>query len=55
VAAAAGGAIAMGRQLQDGQVEYEDGTPATTSQMAKDISVFLAFASEPEHDFRKVR
>lgn len=48
-----GGAIAMGRQLQDGQVEYEDGTPATTSQMAKDISVFLAFASEPEHDFRK--
>ncbi len=30
-----GGAIAMARQLQDGQLEYEDGTPATTSQMAK--------------------
>lgn len=30
-----GGAIAMARQLQDGQIEYEDGTPATTSQMAK--------------------
>lgn len=32
-----GGAIAMARQLQDGQLEYEDGTPATTSQMAKVI------------------
>lgn len=44
----------MGRQLMDGQLEYEDGTPATTSQMAKDISVFLAFCAEPEHDYRKV-
>lgn len=49
-----GGAIAMGRQLQDGQLEYEDGTPATTSQMAKDVSAFLAFCAEPEHDYRKV-
>ncbi|RLN97931.1 hypothetical protein BBJ28_00013339 [Nothophytophthora sp. Chile5] len=48
-----GGAIAMERQLQDGQIEYEDGTPCTTSQMAKDVSVFLAWASEPEHDVRK--
>lgn len=44
----------MGRQLQDGQLEYEDGTPATTSQMAKDVSAFLAFCAEPEHDYRKV-
>jgi len=48
-----GGAIAMARQLQDGQIEYEDGTEATTSQMAKDISVFLAWCAEPEHDQRK--
>ncbi|ETL46583.1 hypothetical protein L916_03555 [Phytophthora nicotianae] len=48
-----GGAIAMERQLQDGQIEYEDGTPCTTSQMAKDVSVFLAWAAEPEHDVRK--
>jgi ubiquinol-cytochrome c reductase cytochrome c1 subunit len=28
-----GGAIAMERQLNDGQLEYEDGTPATASQV----------------------
>ena len=48
-----GGAIAMGRVLFDDLVEYEDGTPATTSQMAKDVSTFLNWASEPEHDDRK--
>jgi ubiquinol-cytochrome c reductase cytochrome c1 subunit len=29
------------------------GTPATTSQMAKDVSTFLNWAAEPEHDERK--
>lgn len=48
-----GAAIAMEKQLNDGQIEYEDGTPATASQMAKDVAVFLAWASEPEHDDRK--
>ena len=48
-----GGAIAMPAPLQDGQVDYEDGTPATVAQMAKDVSIFLAWASEPEHDDRK--
>ncbi|ORX93006.1 hypothetical protein K493DRAFT_262923 [Basidiobolus meristosporus CBS 931.73] len=48
-----GGAIAMARVLYDGLVEYEDGTPATTSQMAKDVTTFLSWASEPEHDERK--
>ena len=48
-----GGAIAMAKQLVDGQVEYEDKTVATESQMAKDVAAFLAFASEPEHDERK--
>ena len=48
-----GGSIAMGRVLFDDLVEYEDGTPATTSQMAKDVTTFLNWASEPEHDDRK--
>lgn len=48
-----GGAIAMPKQLVDGQVEYEDGTPATETQMAKDVACFLAWAAEPEHDERK--
>jgi len=48
-----GGAIAMAKQLVDGQVDYEDGTPSTETQMAKDIATFLAWVSEPEHDERK--
>jgi ubiquinol-cytochrome c reductase cytochrome c1 subunit len=43
----------MARVLFDGVVEYEDGTPATTSQMAKDVCEFLSWAAEPEHDERK--
>lgn len=43
----------MQRVLYDGLVEYEDGTPATTSQMAKDVVTFLSWASEPELDDRK--
>jgi ubiquinol-cytochrome c reductase cytochrome c1 subunit len=49
-----GGAIAMPKMLVDGGVEYEDGTPATESQMAKDVSTFLSWAAEPEHDDRKL-
>jgi hypothetical protein len=48
-----GGGIAMARVLFDGMVEYDDKTPATTSQMAKDVVTFLAWAAEPEHDDRK--
>lgn len=48
-----GGAIGMAQQIYDDGVEYEDGTPATASQMAHDVTVFLAWASEPEHDDRK--
>lgn len=29
------------------------GTPATMGQIAKDVSTFLRWASEPEHDERK--
>jgi len=48
-----GGAIGMARVLYDGLVEYEDGTPATTSQMAKDVVSFLSWTAEPELDDRK--
>lgn len=48
-----GGGIAMARVLYDDLVEYEDGTPATTSQMAKDVTTFLNWSASPEHDDRK--
>ncbi|TGJ84134.1 hypothetical protein E0Z10_g4638 [Xylaria hypoxylon] len=48
-----GTGIAMARVLYDGLVEYEDETPATTSQMAKDVVEFLNWAAEPEMDDRK--
>jgi len=48
-----GGAISMARVLFDGLVEYDDGTPATTAQLAKDVTTFLSWAAEPEHDERK--
>jgi ubiquinol-cytochrome c reductase cytochrome c1 subunit len=47
------GAIGMAAPLSDGQVEYEDGTPATVSQMARDVATFLQWCSEPEQDDRK--
>jgi len=49
-----GTGIAMARVLYDGLVEYEDKTPATTSQMAKDVTEFLNWAAEPEMDERKL-
>ena len=48
-----GTGIAMARVLYDGLVDYEDGTPASTSQMAKDVTEFLNWAAEPEMDQRK--
>ncbi|KAK4311830.1 hypothetical protein Pmani_016702 [Petrolisthes manimaculis] len=48
-----GGAIGMAQALYNEVMEYGDGTPATASQMAKDVATFLKWASEPEHDDRK--
>lgn len=48
-----GGAIGMAQALYNEVMEYSDGTPATASQMAKDVAVFLRWAGEPEHDDRK--
>jgi len=33
--------------INDGQVTYADGTPATIDQMAKDVSAFLTWTAEP--------
>ncbi|CAG9465579.1 unnamed protein product [Pedinophyceae sp. YPF-701] len=49
-----GGAIAMPKMLNDEGVEYDDGTPATESQQAKDVTTFLQWAAEPEQDERKL-
>ncbi len=48
-----GGAIGMEQALKQDALTYDDGTEATPSQMAKDVSVFLTWAAEPEHDERK--
>jgi ubiquinol-cytochrome c reductase cytochrome c1 subunit len=45
--------IAMARPLNDGQVEYADGTQATTEQMARDVTAFLRWAAEPELERRR--
>lgn len=44
----------MPEPLMDEQVEFEDGTPNSRAQLAKDITAFLAWTSEPEHDERKL-
>ncbi|CAH1778783.1 unnamed protein product [Owenia fusiformis] len=48
-----GGAISMAKALYNEIIEYEDGTPATTPQLAKDVCTFLKWCAEPEHDRRK--
>eukprot|EP01129_Flabellula_baltica_P010419 TRINITY_DN43_c0_g2_i1.p1 TRINITY_DN43_c0_g2~~TRINITY_DN43_c0_g2_i1.p1 ORF type:complete len:318 (-),score=82.39 TRINITY_DN43_c0_g2_i1:33-986(-) len=47
-----GAQIAMPPPLQNDMVEYEDGTEASISQMAKDVTTFLAWAGTPELDER---
>lgn len=49
-----GGQISMAAPLHtEGQVTYADGTKATVEQMAKDVTTFLAWASEPETEERR--
>jgi ubiquinol-cytochrome c reductase cytochrome c1 subunit len=48
-----GGWIAMAPPLTEGIVEYADGTPATESQMARDVSAFLMWTAEPKLTERK--
>ena len=48
-----GGQIAMPAPLTEFMLEYMDGTPATLDQMARDVTVFLQWAAEPEMEHRK--
>jgi ubiquinol-cytochrome c reductase cytochrome c1 subunit len=48
-----GGWIAMAKPINDGQVEYTDGTPATVDQYARDVSAFMMWAAEPHLETRK--
>lgn len=43
----------MAQTLFNEVIEYSDGTPATASQLAKDVATFLKWTAEPEHDERK--
>ncbi|PNH11603.1 Cytochrome c1-2, heme protein, mitochondrial [Tetrabaena socialis] len=49
-----GGAIAMPKMLVDGGVEYDDGTPASASQQAKDVVTFLSWSCYPYQDEMRI-
>jgi cytochrome c1 len=39
--------------LQDGQVKYQDGSPATVQQYSRDVTAFLMWAADPKLEERK--
>ncbi|GKX33460.1 MAG: ribosomal protein P2 [Rhizobiaceae bacterium MnEN-MB40S] len=49
----AGNALAMAPPLSEGIVTYDDGTPETVEQYAKDVSAFLMWTAEPHMTERK--
>jgi ubiquinol-cytochrome c reductase cytochrome b/c1 subunit len=48
-----GHVIKMPKPLSDGQVTFDDGSPATVAQYAKDVTTFLMWAAEPKMEARK--
>lgn len=48
-----GGFIAMPPPLAPDKVSFDDGTKSTVEQQAKDVSAFLAWASDPKAEERK--
>jgi ubiquinol-cytochrome c reductase cytochrome c1 subunit len=49
-----GGFLAMTPPLpQDGLVTFDDDTPSTRAQMAKDVATFIAWSSDPKMQTRK--
>lgn len=48
-----GNQIAMPAPISEDAVEYADKTKATVDQMSRDVTAFLAWASEPELEERK--
>lgn len=51
-AAFPGHQIAMPSPMQDDSIEYTDGTPATLSNYAKDVTAFMMWAAEPKLEER---
>ena len=47
-----GNNIKMAKPINEGAVEYTDGTKATEEQMAKDVTTFLMWAAEPHLEAR---
>ena len=45
--------VGMPNILSDGQIQYQDGSPATVSQYARDVTAFLYWAAEPKMEERK--
>jgi cytochrome c1 len=48
-----GHSIGMPKPFDEGQITYDDGSPATTQQYAKDVAAFLMWAAEPHMEARK--
>jgi ubiquinol-cytochrome c reductase cytochrome b/c1 subunit len=48
-----GHAIKMPKPLSDGQVTFDDGSPATVAQYSHDVTTFLMWAAEPHMEERK--
>ncbi len=44
--------IAMPRQIEDGKVEYADGTKSDSKQIAADVAAFLMWTAEPKMEVR---
>ena len=49
----AGSSLSMPQPIADGQVTYEDGSPETLDQYARDVTSFLMWAAEPHMEARK--
>jgi cytochrome c1 len=45
--------IGMAPPLQDGAVQYSDGSPQTVAQYARDVTAFMMWAAEPRLEERK--
>ena len=45
--------IAMAQPLDEGYVDYDDGTENSLEQLAKDVTTFLVWSAEPELEERK--
>jgi ubiquinol-cytochrome c reductase cytochrome b/c1 subunit len=48
-----GHAIKMPKPLSDGQVTFDDGSPATVAQYAHDVTTFLMWSADPHLEDRK--